>query len=87
MTLKFAKNTAEACVLYESLAVMKSVQLCLLVLLSAQLVREGDGVVTGPRSQRELGQLEPRTIEMEPGEELAELLEKGAETGRRYVRV
>ena len=66
---------------------MKSVQLCLLLLLSVQLVREGDGVITGPRSQRELGQLEPRTIEVEPGEELSELLEKGEKTERRYVRV
>ena len=66
---------------------MKPVQLCLLLLLTAQLVWEGDGLVTGPRSRRELGQLEPRTIEMEPGEGLSELLEKGAETGRRYVRV
>ena len=60
-----------------------SVQLCLLVLLSAQLVREGDGVITGPRSRRELGQLEPRTIEMEEGEDLP--LHNEEETWRRSV--
>ena len=47
-----------------------SVQFCLLLLLSVQLIREGDGVITGPRSRRELGQVEPRTIEVEAGEEL-----------------
>ena len=57
-----------------------SVQLCLLVLLSAQLVREGDGVITGPRSRREL---EPRTIEMEEGEELP--LYNEEETWKRSV--
>lgn len=47
-----------------------SVQFCLLLLLSVQLIREGDGVITGPRSRSELGQVEPRTIEVEAGEEL-----------------
>ena len=58
-----------------------SVQLCVLLLLSVQLVREGDGVITGPRSRRELGQLEPRTIEVEVGEELS--LRNEEETWRR----
>jgi len=66
---------------------MKSVQFCLLLLLSVHLVREGYGVITGPRSRRELGQVEPRTIEVEEGEELSELLEKEAETERRYVHM
>ena len=47
-----------------------SVRFCLLLLLSVQLVREGDGVITGPRSRRELGQVEPRTIEVEAREDL-----------------
>ena len=65
---------------------MKSVRFCLL-LLSVHLVREGDGMITGPRSRRELGQVEPRTIEVEAGEELSELLEKEAEPERRYVHM
>ena len=68
-------------------AVMNSVRFCLLLLLSVHLVREGDGMITGPRSRRELGQVEPRTIEVEAGEDLSELLEKEAEPERRYVHM
>ena len=63
-----------------------SVRLCLLLLLSLQLVREGDGVITGPRSRRELGQLEPRTIEVEAGEELP-LRDEEERSGGQYSLV
>ena len=53
---------------------MSICMLCLL-LLSAVLVQEGGGVISGPRSRRDHGQQEVRTVDVAGDrEELSELL-------------
>jgi len=68
---------------------MSACTLCLLLLI-AVLVQEGGGVISGPRSRRDLGQQELRTVELagdgtggEPSEPLSHSRSAEERAGRR----